>query len=205
MTALTSPWHQLDEELQPRLAAVGFLTAEFPAIPPEEPSGVIYTAFEAPYALLFCVRLPAEDPQQIAAATTFACDTMRVALAKAGANDWTRDGYVLAAIPIPPTSAETKQSLRSFEQNRSICRRHAIWPEPQMVNNNAFSWIPRLDRVTVLALPESEAPAAPSEPPLSGPKFLEDIQNRLKSGASYKLAAEETVRAAREREDFHAP
>ena len=203
MNAPISLWDQLDAELHSRLTAVGFRPIDFPTTPPAEPNGVIYTAFAAPYAVLFCVRIPSEDPQQISAATNFACDTMRTALTKAGANDWNRDGYVLAAIQTAPSSTETKQCLRSFEQSRSICRRHAIWPEPQSADNNVKSWTSRLDRVTALALPESEAPATPVEPPPPGPKFLEEIHSRLKSGASYKLVAEEAVRAAREREDFH--
>jgi hypothetical protein len=197
-------WDQLHAELRPRLAAVGFSPFDFPATPPTEPAGVIYTAFAAPYAVLFCVQIPSEDPQQITAATYFACDTMRTALTKAGANDWNRDGYVLAAIQAAPSSTETKQCLRSFEQSRSICRRHAIWPESQPTDSDVKPWTSRLDRVTALALPEYEAPVAPVEPPVPGPKFLEEIHSRLKSGASYKVVAEEAVLTAREREDFHA-
>ena len=204
MNPPTNPWKQLDAELPPRLIAVGFHPADFPATPLAEPSGIVYTAFTASYALLFCVRISNEDAQQITIATNFACDTMRTALTKAGANDWSRDGYVLVAIQTAPSSIETKQCLRTFEQSRSICRRHAIWPEPQSADNNVNSWTARLDRVTVLALPESETPAAPAEPPLPGPKFLEEIYSRLKSGASYKLVAEEAVRGARERENFYA-
>jgi hypothetical protein len=197
-------WEQLEAELYPRLTIVGFRPIDFPATPPPETTGIVYTAFEAPYALLFCVRIHRDDFTLICAATTLACETMRVALAKAGASDWTRDGYVLAAIQTPPSSTETKQCLCSFEQSRSICRRHAIWPEPHIARNGGNPWISRLDRVTVLALPENEAPEVPTEPPASGPRFIEDIHARLKSGASYKHIAEEAVRTAREREDFYA-
>jgi hypothetical protein len=204
MSAPTNVWMELDAELIPRLSAVGFHAIDFPAKPPTETNGVVYTAFAAPYALLFCVRIPSNDTQQIVNGTNFACEIMRAELAKAGAKDWSRDGYVLAAIQTAPTSPETKQCIRSFELSRSVCRRHAIWPEPQTTNNTTRSWVGRLDRVTVLAFPEAEAPAIPAEPPSPGPKFLEDIHNRLKSGASYKVVAEEAMRLAREKEDFHA-
>jgi hypothetical protein len=204
MTAPADPWSELDVELNARLSTVGFRPADFPATPPAEPAGMVYAAFEAPYALLYTIRLTGENAEPLTAATTFACETMRVALAKSGANDWSRDGYVLALFPAQPASPEAKQALRAFEQSRSICRRHAVWPEAP-AKGEAPTWTQRLDRITVLALPHSEAPTAPSQPPPPGPKFLEDIHSRLKANASYKLVAEEIVRAAREQEDFHAP
>ncbi len=197
-------WEQLEAELYPRLTAVGFRQVDFPEPAPPDSNGVVYTAFEAPYALLFCVWIERKNLALISIATNFACETMRKALAKTGASDWIRDGYVLAAIQMPPSSPETKQSLSSFEQSRSICRRHSIWPETNGTSNGVNPWTSRLDRVTVLALPEAEAPEAPAEAPVSGPKFLEAILNGLKSGSTYKLIADQAVRAAREREDFHA-
>src|SRR5437773_10853620 len=112
MNASTNLWDQLDAELRPRLTSVGFRQTDFPATPKPQMDGVVYKAFEAPYALLFCVQIPSEDPHQITAVTNFACDTMRAELAKAGANDWTRDGYVIAAIPSSSASPEAKESLR---------------------------------------------------------------------------------------------
>jgi hypothetical protein len=204
MNSPANIWEQFETELHPRLTAVGFVSVEFPATAPSEPSGVVYTAFEAPYALLFCVRIPNESVDGISVATGFACETMRAELVKAGASDWTRDGYVLAAIQAPPASPETLACLSNFEQNRSICRRHTIWPDPQIAGNGANPWTTRLDRVTVLALPEPETPMAPAETQVERPQFLDDILNRLKRGDSYKLIAEGAVHAARQREDFHA-
>lgn len=204
MTALNPSWSELDAELSPRLTAVGFRPVQFPAKPPDDDAGTIYAAFSAPYALLFTLRLTGENSQQVTAATSFACETMRVALTKSGANDWTHDGYVLLFLASPPLSPDAKQVVRTFEQNRSICRRHAVWPESPSANE-VPTWTRRLDRITVLALPQSEAAAAPSQSPPPGPKFLDDIHSRLRANASYKLVAEELVRAAREREDFHAP
>lgn len=204
MTPPNNSWSELDAELIPRLAAVGFQPAEFPAKRPGEDTGKIYAAFAAPYALLFTIRFTGENAEQLVAATGFACETMQAALARSGANDWTRDGYVLLLLASSPLSPDIKQEVRTFEQNRSICRRHAVWPQPSSTND-APTWTQRLDRITVLALPQSEAPNAPSQSPPPGPKFLDDIHSRLKANASYKLVAEELVRAAREQEDFHAP
>lgn len=203
MSAPDEIWEPYETELRRRLLAVGFGPIDFPATPPREMNSVIFAAFAAPYALLFSVRISGDQQQHISLATSFACETMRLALAKGGANDWTRDGYVLAAIADPLTTESSKQELRSFEQSRSICRRHAVWPEFQK-DSTTLSWTPRLDRITVLALPASETLTAPPQPPQAGPNFIEDIHNRLKAGASYKLVAEETVKAARAREDFHA-
>jgi len=204
MNSSANVWDELEAELHPRLTAVGFRSVDFPAIPPPESSDVSYTAFQSPYALLFCVRIPIEKPEAISTATSFACETMRAELAKAGASDWTRDGYVLAVIQAPPASPETLATLSSFEQNRSICRRHAIWPDPQLASNGANPWTTRVDRVTVLALPEAEAPAPPAETQVERARFVEDILTRLKSGDSYKLIADGVVHAARQREDSHA-
>jgi len=204
MNSSENVWDQLEAELLPRLTVVGFCSVEFPATPPAEPNDVIYTAFQSPYALLFCVRLPNENAEAISTATSFACETMRTELAKAGASDWTRDGYVLAVIQASPTSPATLATLSSFEQNRSVCRRHAIWPDLQLGSNGANPWTTRLDRVTVLALPEAEAPAPPAETQVERPRFVEDILTRLKTGDSYKLIADGAVRAARQREDSHA-
>ncbi len=204
MNPPTNYWEQLDSELIPRLITVGFHPVDFPAIPPPNTTGVNYTAFAAPYALLFCVRISSESSEQISFAANYACDAMRDALAKAGAKDWNLDGYVVVAIQSAPTSIETKQCLSTFEQSRSICRRHAIWPEPLSTDKSVLSWTARLDRVTVLALPEYETPVSPVEMAMPATKFLEDIYSRLASGASYKLVAEEAIRAARDREDFYA-
>ncbi|HRE04637.1 MAG TPA: hypothetical protein PKX00_03445 [Opitutaceae bacterium] len=200
MSTISQSWESLERELRPRLEVVGFRPAEFlhngaPAL-----VGVSFAAFESAYAVLYCVRIVPMDMPIITAATDFTCDAMRRTLTKAGANDWSRDGYVLAAMPAAPESAEISAGLRVFEQGRAICRRHVIWPE-----SPGGSWAARLDRVTLLALPEAEAPAAPTNPQPPGLGFIEDIHTRLKSGASYKLVADELVRAAREREDFHAP
>lgn len=204
MTPPNNSWSELDAELVPRLTAVGFRPTEFPAKLPDEDTGAIYAALAAPYALLFTIRFTGENSQQLMAATSFACETMQAALAKSGANDWTRDGYVLLFLTSAPLSPDVKEAVRTFEQNRSICRRHAVWPEASSANE-ASTWTQRLDRITVLALPQSEAPNAPSQSPPPGPKFLEHIHSRLKANASYKLVAEELVRAVREQEDFHAP
>lgn len=204
MTAPIHSWTELDAELNPRLAAVGFRSAEFPAKPSEQDAGTIYGAYAAPYAVLFTIKLAGESSKQILSATSFACETMRAALTKSGANDWTRDGYVLLLLASAPLSPDSKQVVHTFEQSRSICRRHAVWPEPASANE-APTWTPRLDRVTVLALPPSEAPPAPSQLPPVGSKFLEDIHTRLEANSSYKLIAEELVQTAREQEDFHAP
>lgn len=204
MNSSANLWEQLEAELHPRLRAVGFGSADFPATPPAEPTDATYTAFQSPYALLFCVRIPNEKPEVISAVTSFTCEVMRAELAKAGASDWTRDGYVLAVIQAPPGSPEMLAAITSFEQNRSICRRHAIWPDNQITTNEANPWTTRLDRITVLALPEAQAPVAPAEAQVERPRFVEDILTRLKSGDSYKLIAEGAVQSARQGEDFHA-
>lgn len=204
MSLPSTVWEQLDTELIPRLSAVGFSATEYPAATPAELSRVTYTAFVAPYALLFCARIPSDDPQQIVIATSFACDTMRAALVKAEANDWTRDGYVIAAIASPPKTGAVAQILRTFEQGRSICRRHVVWPETDAVSNDLVSWTSKLDRVTVLALPEPETAAARHEVSAPIPWYVEHVHNRLVSGATYTEIAEELVAAARERKQIDA-
>lgn len=192
-------WENLERELRPRLEVVGFRPAEFPQEGAPAWEGVSYAAFESAYGVLYCVRIAPMDLPIITSATDFACDVMRRTLTKGAANDWSRDGYVLAAMPMAPESAEIAAALRVFEQGRAICRRHVIWPE-----SPNGSWVARLDRVTLLALPEADAAAAPVDPQPPSLGFIEDIHTRLKAGASYKLVADELVRAAREREDFHA-
>lgn len=204
MNSSANVWDLLEADLQRRLTAVGFRSIEFPATPPPEANDVTYTAFQSGYALLFCARIPNATAEIISTAAGFACETMRAELAKAGASDWTRDGYVLAAIEAPPASQETLASVNSFEQNRSVCRRHALWPDLKIASDGANPWTTRLDRVTVLALPEAEAPTPLAETQVDRPRFIEDILTRLKSGDSYKLIADGAVQAARQREDFHA-
>lgn len=198
-----NPWESLERELHPRLEAVGFRPTDFTAQPTAPMPGVSFVAFESAYALLYCVRLGPMEIPGMTAALDFACDTMRAALTRNAANDWTRDGYVIAAVALPPASNEVKLCLRNFEQGRAICRRHVVWPESESSGTEA-TWTVRLDRVTVLALPEAETPPAPGEALPAGSGFIEDIHTQLAGGASYKLVAEELIRTVRAREDFHA-
>jgi hypothetical protein len=200
MSSILHCWESLDRELLPRLEVVGFRPTEFLQVGAPALEGVSYIAFESAYAVLYCVRIGPMDLPVITAATDFACDAMRKTLTEGGANDWTRDGYVLAAMPTAPQSAEITTCLRVFEQGRAVCRRHVVWPE-----SSDNTWAARLDRATLLALPQAEAPIAPIDAQPLGAAFIEDIHSRLKAGASYKLVAAELVRAARERENFHAP
>ena len=204
MSMVSPLWESLERELSLRLVAVGFRPTEFRLAGAPSFDEVTFASFESDYGILYLVKISAQKVKLITAATNFACDTMRTALANAGANDWSRDGYVLAAIPGAPDSTEVSSCLRVFEQGRAICRRHVIWPEPAG-GKAASSWTARLDRVTLLALPEVEAPAVPNEQQPTGPAFLEDIRVRLKAGASYKMVADELVRSAKENKDFHAP
>lgn len=199
MSTITQPWENLERELVPRLEIVGFHATEFPCENASTMEGVSFAAFESAYAVLYYVRIVPLDLKIITAATEFTCEAMRRTLAKAVANDWSRDGYVLAAIAKAPVGPDISAALRVFEQGRAICRRHVIWPD------STGAWTARLDRVTLLALPETEAPAAPGQAQPAGPAFLEDIHTRLKGGASYKLVADELMRNAREKENFHAP
>ena len=123
MSTVLQPWENLERELQPRLEGVGFRPAEFPLEGAPALDGVTFGAFQSASGVLYCVKIPVSDVKIITLATDFACDAMRRTLAKAGANDWSCDGYVLAAIPNPPESDEVSAGLRVFEQGRAICRR----------------------------------------------------------------------------------
>lgn len=129
-------------------------------------------------------------------------DQSQVRLAVARGQDWidavlnaterrvplrTADGYLVLALPARP-SRELEEDIRQIELSTQVCRKHVIWPRPDMT-----SW-ERLAYITVLGIPDSpEASELSAGWPDLRPraaKLIEDVE-----ALGYRAAAERDLAA----------
>ena len=101
------------------------------------------------FAILALVRVPEADAASLDQTFNHASEWISRLLKAEEKKGRLIDGYLLLAMPSKPDGALLAQ-VRRVESDTSICRKHVLWPEPDL------SWSSTLNAVTTLGLPSTE-------------------------------------------------
>jgi len=197
--SIAAPWPAFESEFSVRMQRAGFRHASPPPSGdfPETTSGEV-ELFESSYALLLLVRKDNIGHEPFLQLTEHCVDWMSRVLKLKTQRDLLLDGYVVLALAKRPTEPRLQEAVLSFELGRQVCRRHVVWPgvSGSASTRLAQPWSTRLDRITVLALPDT-GPLKPAEP-LTTPtsELVAEIEQQLNGRVTYREIARRLVEEA---------